>query len=195
MQHAVRSRAPSTGVARERGGQSNWASEPSVRYAGADPLAVKRRGARSGQFARLPRVEPIREGEVRPAPALEGGPPGKPHRKRIAEDRPLPACLARQHNIPRRSFHATPFVRWRRTGSHTDALRATWTCLYLASTELHPEQSKDSIEVQPRAQTLGVGPGLGPADPRSIRGPEARLDPKAPARFLLPELHLLTPTE
>jgi hypothetical protein len=111
-------------------------------------LSVGRRGARFDQFSHLSRFEPIREGELSPAPAFEGGPPGEPHRQRIAHYRPLPAPPTRQHNIPRRSVHATPFVRWRHTESHTDALRATWIRLDLA---LHLDSCLNPIYMRGRA--------------------------------------------
>jgi len=94
-------------------------------YGGGDPLAAERCGAYLGLLVGVGGLKPVREREAGPAPTLEGGPPGAPHRERISERGPLPAPPARQHNIPRRSFHATPFVRWRQTISHTYALRAT----------------------------------------------------------------------
>jgi hypothetical protein len=119
--------APGTFLTRAPGsGQRAWCeSGAAAGYAEVGPRASGRRGDYLGSLVRFGGVESVREREVGPASALKGGPPGEPHRQRIAQIRPLTAPLARQHNIPRRAFHATPFVRWRRTGSHTGAFRAT----------------------------------------------------------------------
>jgi hypothetical protein len=49
----------------------------------------------------------MRELELHPALALEGGAPTMPYRKRTAEYRSPPAPFAQQHDIPDGAFHVT----------------------------------------------------------------------------------------
>src|SRR5215218_3475492 len=51
-------------------------------------------------------VELMRERELRPTLALEGGAPRTPYRERTAEYRPPPTLFAHQHNVPDGAFHA-----------------------------------------------------------------------------------------
>src|SRR5215212_7011154 len=69
-------------------------------------LAVERRAVLHPLFRHW-RIESLREREPRSAPAVEGGSPAVPYRKRTAEQDPLPTPLAQQHNIFTRAFHPT----------------------------------------------------------------------------------------
>src|SRR5919107_951393 len=70
-------------------------------------LAVEYCCAPLGLLVRHCIVELLRERELRPALALEGGAPRAPYRKRAAKHRSRPAPFTHQHDVPDGAFHVT----------------------------------------------------------------------------------------
>src|SRR5919112_1224734 len=91
-------------------------------------LAVEYCCASLGPLVRHCIVELLRERELRPALALEGGAPRAPYRKRAAKHRSLPAPFTHQHYVPDGAFHVTLLSVGSGSGLHPPPLpvRCCW---------------------------------------------------------------------
>src|SRR5215218_8722385 len=91
-------------------------------------------------------VELMRERELRPTLALEGGAPRTPYRERTAEYRPPPTLFAHQHNVPDGAFHAILLS----VDNGQPRIRATPLQLQHASTSLAPCFSRGLLSLKSR---------------------------------------------